>query len=282
VIKATGIVRTFTLGDSEVRALRDVSLTVNPGEYVSVMGPSGSGKSTLLNVLGLLDRADAGSYWLAGQETSRLGEEARARLRRDHIGFVFQSYHLVPRLNARENIELPMMLAGVTPAVRRVASAQVMERLDIADRAHHLPNQLSGGQRQRVAIARSIIMKPGLLLADEPTGNLDSSSGREVTELLEELNREGITLLVVTHDTALGARAHRKITMFDGEIATDDSGDPAIHRSDSAAINASRGKPPRVVSLDGNPAAGNAMPPGVGGAESTAPATGSNTPVGRP
>lgn len=281
MIKATGIVRTFTLGDSEVRALRDVSLTVNPGEYVSVMGPSGSGKSTLLNVLGLLDRADAGSYWLAGQETSRLGEEARARLRRDHIGFVFQSYHLVPRLNARENIELPMMLAGVTPAARRVASAQVMERLDIADRAHHLPNQLSGGQRQRVAIARSIIMKPGLLLADEPTGNLDSTSGREVTELLEELNRDGITLLVVTHDTALGARAHRKIKMFDGEIATDDS-DPVIHRSDSAAINASRGKPPQIVSLDGNPAAGKAMPPGVDGGASTSPATGLNTPVERP
>lgn len=272
--------RTFTLGGSEVRALRDVSLNVTAGEYVSVMGPSGSGKSTLLNVLGLLDRADAGSYWLAGQEISRLDEEARARLRRDHIGFVFQSYHLIPRLNARENIELPMMLAGVAPAARRVACAQVMARLDIADRAHHLPNQLSGGQRQRVAIARSIIMKPGLLLADEPTGNLDSASGREVTELLEELNREGITLLVVTHDTALGSRAHRKITMFDGEIVTDDR-DPAIGHSDSVPINASEGQHLQSVLLDGNPAAVRTRPQSVGGASSTGLAAGLGTPVDR-
>jgi len=221
MIRLEQIERCFQLGDSEVHALKQIEFSVSPGEYVSVMGPSGSGKSTLLNVLGLLDRADNGRYWLDGIETSVLKEEARARLRREKIGFVFQSYHLVARLTARENIELPMMLAGISNAERRRAADEVMDRLGISDRAHHLPNQLSGGQRQRVAIGRSIIMKPGLLLADEPTGNLDSRSGHEVTELLEELNADGITLLVVTHDSALGARAPRQIKMLDGLIDQD-------------------------------------------------------------
>jgi len=221
MIRLEQIERCFQLGDSEVHALKQIEFSVSPGEYVSVMGPSGSGKSTLLNVLGLLDRADNGRYWLDGIETSVLKEEARARLRREKIGFVFQSYHLVARLTARENIELPMMLAGISNAERRRAADEVMDRLGISDRAHHLPNQLSGGQRQRVAIGRSIIMKPGLLLADEPTGNLDSRSGHEVTELLEELNADGITLLVVTHDSALGVRAPRQIKMLDGLIDQD-------------------------------------------------------------
>lgn len=221
MIRLEGVERTFHVGGSDVHALADISLCIDPGEYVAVMGPSGSGKSTLLNALGLLDRIDAGRYWLNEVETSVLDEGERARLRREHIGFVFQAYHLVPRLTARENIELPLMLAGVAPAARRRESDRVMERLGIGDRSHHLPNQLSGGQRQRVAIGRSIIMKPDLLLADEPTGNLDSRSGVEVTALLEELNAEGITLLVVTHDPDMGDRARRRIQMHDGAIAAD-------------------------------------------------------------
>ena len=222
MIELRALNRTFRLGDSEVRALRDVNLRIGRGEYLSVMGPSGSGKSTLLNILGLLDRPDDGEYLLNGTPTVALGEEARARLRRDHVGFVFQSYHLVARLTARENIELPLLLAGVAPRERQRTVDAVLERLALGDRASHLPNQLSGGQRQRVAIGRSIVMKPDLLLADEPTGNLDSHAGAEVTALLEELNRDGITLLVVTHDAALGRRAARHLSMLDGAISGDD------------------------------------------------------------
>ncbi|HQY69920.1 MAG TPA: ABC transporter ATP-binding protein [Pseudomonadales bacterium] len=221
MIELRALSRTFTLGDSEVRALRDVNLRIGRGEYVSVMGPSGSGKSTLLNILGLLDRPDGGEYLLNGTPTAALGEEARARLRREHVGFVFQSYHLVTRLTARENIELPLMLAGRAPRERLRAVDAVLERLGIGERAGHLPNQLSGGERQRVAIGRSIVMKPDLLLADEPTGNLDSRAGAEVTALLEELNRDGITLLVVTHDATLGRRAARHLSMLDGAISGD-------------------------------------------------------------
>jgi len=221
MIEVRALNRTFRLGDSEVRALRDVDLNIGQGEYLSVMGPSGSGKSTLLNVLGLLDRPDSGEYLLEGVATSGLEEEERARLRRERIGFVFQSYHLVPRLTARENIELPLVLAERSPRERRGVVDEVLERLGLADRARHLPNQLSGGQRQRVAIGRAIAMRPALLLADEPTGNLDSHAGAEVTALLEELNGEGITLLVVTHDEALGRRARRRLHMHDGRISSD-------------------------------------------------------------
>lgn len=215
------IVRQFTLGDEEIRALDGVSLTIDAGDYVSVMGPSGSGKSTLLNVMGLLDTPDSGSYILGDVETVGLHEEARARVRREKIGFVFQAYHLVPRLTARENIELPMMLAGVAPAERRARSREVLQRLHLESRADHLPQQLSGGQRQRVAIGRAVVMKPQIILADEPTGNLDSRSGHDVIVLLEELNASGITLLMVTHDKVLGARAHRQIAFSDGRIASD-------------------------------------------------------------
>ncbi|HUH38277.1 MAG TPA: ABC transporter ATP-binding protein [Spongiibacteraceae bacterium] len=221
MIECRQLCRSFALGGQTVHALDHVDLSIAAGDYVSVMGPSGSGKSTLLNMLGLLDRPDAGEYRLLDRETTGLDEEQRAALRREHIGFVFQSYHLVPRLTARENIELPMMLAGVAPAERRALAEQAMQRLSIGDRADHRPNELSGGQRQRVAIARAIVLRPALLLADEPTGNLDSRSGTEVVELLEALNGEGITLLVVTHDGALGARARRRIHMRDGRIAED-------------------------------------------------------------
>jgi putative ABC transport system ATP-binding protein len=230
MIEVRGVCKTFHLGGQAVHALDHVDFVAEEGEYISVMGPSGSGKSTLLNMLGLLDRPDSGSYCLSGTETVGLKEEQRALLRAQKIGFVFQAYHLVSRLSARENIELPMMLAGIAPSTRRQLSGEAMERLSIADRAEHLPKQLSGGQRQRVAIARAIVMKPELLLADEPTGNLDSQSGHEVMLLLEELNQEGITLFMVTHDAALGKRANRQIQMMDGNISRDtfhDNKEPA-------------------------------------------------------
>jgi ABC-type lipoprotein export system ATPase subunit len=227
MIEIEDVHKTFTLGDSTVQALDNINLRIEQGEYVSVMGPSGSGKSTLLNMLGLLDRPDSGRYTLNGVDTQSLDENERARLRREQIGFVFQSYHLIARLTARENVEMPLMLSGV-PAKQRHETVQgILEKLGIAQRAHHLPNQLSGGERQRVAIGRSIIMKPAILLADEPTGNLDSRSGAEVTEILENLNREGITLLVVTHDHSMGDRAGRRIRMVDGAIATDQTNEQA-------------------------------------------------------
>lgn len=218
--------KTFQLGDQPVHALNNIELNISQGEYISIMGPSGSGKSTLLNMLGLLDVPDNGEYWLAGHnqeslDTVLMDEECRARYRRDHIGFVFQSYHLIPRLTAAENIELPLVLAGMKPKERKQRLDPIIQRLGLGERAGHLPNQLSGGQRQRVAIGRAIIMRPKLLLADEPTGNLDSHSGAEVVALLEELNRDGITLIVVTHDQELGDRARRKIRMVDGEIVSD-------------------------------------------------------------
>ena len=222
MIELQQVSKTFVLGDQEVHALDHIDLTISQGEYVSVMGTSGSGKSTLLNMLGLLDRPDSGSYKLVGIETVDLPEERRAQLRREQIGFVFQSFHLIPRLNARENIELPMVLAGILPRERKRLSDEVMERLSLSSRADHLPNQLSGGQRQRVAIGRALVMRPKLLLADEPTGNLDTQSGTDVINLLEDLNQSGITLVVVTHDPALGTRAHRHIRMTDGAISGDD------------------------------------------------------------
>jgi putative ABC transport system ATP-binding protein len=227
MIDITGVNKTFILGDSTVHALNDINLHIAKGEYVSVMGPSGSGKSTLMNMLGLLDRPDNGRYLLNGVDTQSLDENERARLRREQIGFVFQSYHLIARLTARENVEMPLMLAGVPANKRREQVQGILEKLGIARRAHHLPNQLSGGERQRVAIGRSIIMQPAILLADEPTGNLDSRSGAEVTDILENLNREGLTLLIVTHDNSMGNRAGRRIRMTDGAVTSDQSDERA-------------------------------------------------------
>ena len=224
MIEVRGVCKSFHLGDEDVHALVDIDLDIAPGEYISVMGPSGSGKSTLLNMLGLLDRPDRGQYRIDGIDTVPLASEARADIRRRRIGFVFQAYHLVPRLSARENIELPLTLGGESPARRREKVEAVMAQLGLSDRAAHVPAQLSGGQRQRVAIARAIVMRPEILLADEPTGNLDSKSGEEVVRVLEQLNGEGITLLVVTHDAALGARAHRRIRMMDGRVVVDERG----------------------------------------------------------
>lgn len=224
VIALRGVDKTYHLGGEPLRALRSLDLDVTEGDYISVMGPSGSGKSTLLNMIGLLDRPDAGSYRLNGVPTEALSEERRAALRRDNIGFIFQSFHLIARLTAFENIELPMVLAGMPVRQRRQAVDAVLAQVGLTERRDHRPSQLSGGQLQRVAIARAIVMKPRILLADEPTGNLDQASGADIVDVLEGLNSEGITLLVVTHDMQLGARAHRRIRMVDGDIAEDTAG----------------------------------------------------------
>ena len=223
LIELSAIERVFHLGDSEVHALRHLELSIAAGEYVAVMGPSGSGKSTLLNLLGLLDHPNAGTYRLEGRDVTTLSPEEQARVRSERIGFVFQSVHLVPRLSAAENIALPMTLAGIAPEERAARVAQALADYGLANRAGHRPDQLSGGQRQRVAIARATIMQPAMILADEPTGNLDRSTGEEVMRLLEELNSRGVTLIVVTHDTLLGARAHRQLLMEDGELRHDSS-----------------------------------------------------------
>jgi putative ABC transport system ATP-binding protein len=221
LIELTGIERIFQLGDSEVHALRRLDVSIAAGEYVAVMGPSGSGKSTLLNLLGLLDRPNAGTYRLEGKDVTTLTPEEQARVRSERIGFVFQSFHLVPRLTAAENIALPMTLAGVTSVLRSERVAQALKDYGLTNRADHRPDQLSGGQRQRVAIARATIMQPAMILADEPTGNLDRATGEEVMRLLEELHGRGVTLIVVTHDTALGARARRQLLMEDGALQRD-------------------------------------------------------------
>ena len=221
LIQLAGIERVFHLGDSEVHALRRLELQIDSGEYVAVMGPSGSGKSTLLNLLGLLDHPNVGTYRLEGRDVTTLSPDEQARVRSERIGFVFQSFHLVPRLSAAENIALPMTLAGIDPVERARRVKQALKDYGLADRAHHRPNELSGGQRQRVAIARATIMQPAMILADEPTGNLDRATGEEVMRLLEELNQKGVTLIVVTHDAALGARAHRQLLMEDGELRHD-------------------------------------------------------------
>ena len=222
MIKLREICRSFEVGDEIVHALDHVNLDIAQGEYLSIMGASGSGKSTLLNMLGLLDVPNSGSYQFEDKELTTLSEEKRATFRRDKMGFIFQSFHLIPRLTAAGNLELPLMLMGMSPAERHKLTSKVLEDLGLADRAKHLPKQLSGGQQQRVAIARAMILKPPLLLADEPTGNLDTHSGTEVIKVLEDLNASGITLLVVTHDVDLGKCAKRRIQMLDGKIIKDE------------------------------------------------------------
>jgi putative ABC transport system ATP-binding protein len=221
MIELRNICRHFQMGDQEVRALDDVNVHIETGEYVSIMGPSGSGKSTLLNVLGLLDRPTAGTYLLDGRETTSLDDEELAHTRARKIGFIFQSFHLIPRLTAFENVELPLVLAGVEPEIRRPRVQELLASLSLESRAKHRPNELSGGQRQRVAIARSMVMQPAVLLADEPTGNLDHVSGAEVLAAVEGLNAKGITLLVVTHDAEVAQRARRHIRMRDGKVVED-------------------------------------------------------------
>ncbi len=226
MIELQNVSRTFIVGDQQVAALRDINLHLGAAEYLSIMGPSGSGKSTLLNLLGLLDRPSSGSYLLDEGNVTDLNDEQQARVRREKVGFVFQAFHLVPRLTAAQNVELPMILAGIPVEERRVRVRVLMQNYGLSDRADHRPDQLSGGQRQRVAIARATVMNPRVLLADEPTGNLDRTTGWEVLKLLEGLLEQGITLVVVTHDAEIGARAKRQLHMLDGRIISDEQRAP--------------------------------------------------------
>jgi putative ABC transport system ATP-binding protein len=221
MIRLEAIHRDFQVGDQVVHALDDINLQISQGEYISVMGPSGSGKSTLLNLIGLLDHPTAGKYFLNDRNVTELDEEEESLTRNQQIGFVFQAFHLVPRLTAAQNIELPLILAGRNPEERAELVDRALSAMHLQDRARHKPEQLSGGQRQRVAIARATVTEPSVLLTDEPTGNLDQHSGLDVMEALEALNDRNITLIIVTHDEALGARSPRAIRMLDGRIESD-------------------------------------------------------------
>jgi len=228
VILLDGISRTFDVGGEPVHALVDVHEEIASGEYLAIMGPSGSGKSTLLHILGCLDRPDRGVYELLGRDVARLDEGELSLVRRHTIGFVFQFFHLVPRLTALENVELPMVFAGIPGGERRERAMGRLRDVGLEPRALHRPDQLSGGERQRVAIARATVLDPKLLLADEPTGNLDTTSGRHVLEILERMNASGLTLIVVTHDPAVARRARRVLVLKDGRV---------VHRGDGAHIH---------------------------------------------
>jgi putative ABC transport system ATP-binding protein len=222
VIEARKLTKVFGRGEGRVEALAGVSLDVEPGEWVSVIGPSGSGKSTLMNLLGLLDRPTSGSYVLDGREVSGLKGGELARARRELIGFVFQSYNLLPRQSARKNVELPLVYAGTRGPERRKRALAALEQVGLSDRAAHKPPELSGGQKQRVAIARALVGRPAMLLADEPTGNLDTKSGEGILELFGDLNAAGVTLIVVTHDPEVARRGDRVVDIRDGLVFADD------------------------------------------------------------
>ena len=221
MIKLADLCRNFQVGNQVVHALDHIDLQISAGEYLSIMGPSGSGKSTLLNILGLLDTPTSGTYSLGEINTSTMNDDQLATTRQHKIGFVFQAFHLISRMSAFENVELPMVLSGLPVAERRKRGRTALENVGLSDRVSHRPDQLSGGERQRVAMARAIVMQPLLLLADEPTGNLDSVSGKEVIEIMEDLNKKGLTLILVTHDLAIGERAARRLVMEDGRIVRD-------------------------------------------------------------
>ncbi len=222
MIEFRDLTKVYVMGEEKVPALAGVSLTIERGEYVAVIGPSGSGKSTLMNILGGLDRPTTGSYRFEGEEVGDFGDDALADFRRRRIGFVFQSFQLLPRLTALQNVELPMIYAGLPPAERRARAKELLERVGLGSRMGHRPTQLSGGQQQRVAIARSLANKPDLLLGDEPTGALDTHTGEEVLKLFHELNDEGLTLVIVTHDPDVAHEAHRRVAFRDGHIVSDE------------------------------------------------------------
>ncbi|HOX26751.1 MAG TPA: ABC transporter ATP-binding protein [Candidatus Krumholzibacteria bacterium] len=226
LIKLRGIAKTYRLGIQEVPAVRGVDLDVDRGEYLAIMGSSGSGKSTLMNLLGCLDTPTAGSYELAGRDVSGLGEDELAAVRNHEVGFVFQTFNLLPRSTALQNVELPLIYAGLPAGERRARAARALEQVGLADRSHHKPNELSGGQRQRVAIARALVTEPSLILADEPTGNLDSQTSREIMALLGELDRGGRTLILVTHESDIAAYTRRIIRLHDGRIVADERHGP--------------------------------------------------------
>ncbi len=229
VVVTEGLCKDYLEGAASVRALRDVSLVVARGEMVAIMGPSGSGKTTLLNLLGCVDSPSRGRYWLDGEDTSRMGDRALSRVRNQRIGFVFQTFNLLPRLTAIDNVKLPTIYSGKRAS--RQAPRDALERVGLAPRMHHRPNQLSGGQQQRVAIARALVMQPTILLADEPTGNLDSRSGEEIMVIFQRLNQEGVTLLLVTHDLRVARHASRIVEMHDGRVIADR---PVTDRLDAA------------------------------------------------
>jgi putative ABC transport system ATP-binding protein len=221
MIKTTNLVKVFRTDEVETTALNKVNITVEKGEFVAIMGPSGCGKSTLLNILGLLDTPSGGQYYFNGEEVARYKEKQRTNLRKGNIGFVFQSFNLIDELTVYENVELPLLYLKVSPAERRKKVGDVLERMKITHRRKHFPQQLSGGQQQRVAIARAVVTRPQLILADEPTGNLDSANGEEVMSLLTELNNEGTTIIMVTHSPSDADKAHRIVQLFDGHIVTE-------------------------------------------------------------
>ncbi|HEL2055343.1 TPA: ABC transporter ATP-binding protein [Streptococcus suis] len=222
LIRLTNINKSYKNGDQELRVLKDIDLEVEEGEFLAIMGPSGSGKSTLMNIIGLLDRSTTGNYWLEGEEVSQLSEKKLASVRNDQIGFVFQQFFLLSKLNALQNVELPLIYAGVPANQRKKIAKRYLEKVELAERMTHLPSELSGGQKQRVAIARALVNTPAIILADEPTGALDTKTGEQIMELLTELNNEGKTIIMVTHEPEIAAYAKRKIVLRDG-IITEDS-----------------------------------------------------------
>ena len=221
LIKLTNINKSYRNGDQELRVLKDIDLEVEEGEFLAIMGPSGSGKSTLMNIIGLLDRSSSGNYWLEGEEVSQLSEKKLASVRNDQIGFVFQQFFLLTKLNALQNVELPLIDAGVPSAKRKKLAKQYLEKVELAERMTHLPSELSGGQKQRVAIARALVNTPAIILADEPTGALDTKTGQQIMELLIELNNEGKTIIMVTHEPEIAAYAKRTLVLRDGVITED-------------------------------------------------------------
>ena len=221
VIQILDLTREYLMGTERVQALRGVSLEIRRNEYLAIMGPSGSGKSTMMNMLGCLDTPSSGEYWLNGQEVSRMPDDALARVRNKEIGFVFQTFNLLPRATALQNVELPLVYAGVSGRERRDRSRRALERVGLGNRIDHKPNELSGGQRQRVAIARALVNDPSILLADEPTGNLDSATSTDVMRVFDLLHRQGQTIIVVTHEAEIAAHAERVVTLRDGRVAND-------------------------------------------------------------
>jgi putative ABC transport system ATP-binding protein len=221
IIRIRDLAREYRMGSELILALRGVTLEIHRNEYVAIMGPSGSGKSTMMNVLGCLDTPTAGEYWLNGEEVSRLSDDALARVRNREIGFVFQTFNLLPRATALHNVELPLVYAGVRARERRDRAAAALERVGLAQRMEHRPNELSGGQRQRVAIARALVNQPSILLADEPTGNLDSVTSEEIMEVFAGLHAAGQTVIMVTHEPDIAARAARRIVLRDGQVESD-------------------------------------------------------------